>query len=147
MPQYPTHPTQQPPQQASNRPLPAPPGHPLPPGYGVAFQDAYAPGPPAPRPPMYAPMPMTPYPYAPAPQNYGPYGMPYRQNATAVVSLICGLLGLVPFWIGFLLCIVAIICGILGIQQAQQLYGRGRGMAIAGLILGLIFLIPAGCGL
>jgi hypothetical protein len=77
---------------------------------------------------------------------YGPAAAP--QNEVAVVSFVCGLLGLVPLWLGFVLCVVAIVCGIVGIQQSASLPGeRGKGLAIAGLVLGLVFILPAGCGL
>ena len=79
---------------------------------------------------------------------YGRAYGPVPQNQVAVVSLVCGILGLVPFWIGFILCVIAISCGVVGIQTAAKHPGEpGRGMAIAGLVLGLIFIIPAGCGL
>ena len=118
----------------------------LPPGYGVPYHDAYAPGPrvdaPAPLPLFRAPE-TAPLMYA---RPYPPAAIP--QNHVAVVSFVCGLLGLVPLWLGFVLCIVAIVCGIVGIQQSVSLPGeRGKGLAIAGLVLGLVFIIPAGCGL
>lgn len=73
---------------------------------------------------------------------------PARDNNLAVAALVCGLLGLLPLWVGFALCLIAIGCGIAGIQRAATLPGqRGRGMAIAGLVLGLVFLFPASCGL
>jgi hypothetical protein len=66
----------------------------------------------------------------------------------ATASFVCGMLGLVPFWIGFTLCILAIVFGALGMQRAAFLPdARGRGLAIAGLVLGILFLLPAGCGL
>ena len=38
--------------------------------------------------------------------------------------------------------------GILGIQQSAKLPGeRGKGLAVAGLVLGLLFILPASCGL
>lgn len=86
-------------------------------------------------PPMRAPWPATSLPVA-------------RENHFAAVSLVCGALGLIPFWVGFILCIFAIAFGIAGIQRAGLLPGqRGRGMAVAGLVLGLLFILPAGCGL
>lgn len=103
--------------------------------------------------------PSTPYGAAPpygygAPQQY-PMMMapqmaaPMSQQGTpglAVAALICGLLGWVPFWIGFILCLLAITFG--GIVLAQTRPGQqGRGLAITGLIFGLVLLLPAACGL
>jgi len=70
------------------------------------------------------------------------------QNQMATIGFVCGLLGLFPFWIGFVLCIVAIVCSGFGMQHANRLPGqRGKGLAIAGLILGIVFIVPASCGL
>jgi hypothetical protein len=77
------------------------------------------------------------------PQRFVP-----QDNQVATVSFVCGLLGLTPLWIGFILCIVAIVCGVYGMVQADRLPGHpGKGLAIAGFVLGLLFILPAGCGL
>ena len=73
----------------------------------------------------------------------GAYTMaPQRQTSgAAVASLICGILGCVPLLTGLL----AIILGIVGLRtNARATRYTGRGMAIAGLILGLISLIAWG---
>jgi hypothetical protein len=71
-----------------------------------------------------------------------------RNNSLALAAFICGVLGLVPFWIGFVLCILAIVLGSFAIQHANRLPDRrGKGLAIAGLVLGIVFLLPASCGL
>ncbi len=91
---------------------------------------------PPPIPNMYAMVPAQNF--APAPRT--------SASGLAIASLICGLFGLVPFWIGFLLCLLAIIFGAIVITQTRP--GEpGRGIAIAGLILGLCFVLPAACGL
>jgi hypothetical protein len=83
-------------------------------------------------------------PYYPA---RGPF-VADRNNSLAVASFICGILGLAPFWIGFILCIVAIVMGGFALQHANRLPDRrGRGLAIAGLVLGICFILPASCGL
>jgi hypothetical protein len=76
-------------------------------------------------PPQFPPQ--QPYPGAPPPEN----------NGWAVASLVCGLLLCIPGIAGLL----AIIFGVLGIKQSNQLAGRGRGLAVAGLILGVLALI------
>jgi hypothetical protein len=59
-----------------------------------------------------------------------------RAAPMAVASLVLGLLGLFPFW--FLGSILAIVFGHVALRQIQQSQGRltGRGMALAGLIMG-----------
>jgi prepilin-type processing-associated H-X9-DG protein len=87
-----------------------------------------------------------PPPYVPASGNpmmqqqpaYG--GMPYpiqptRTSGFAVWSLVCGLLSFCVPVIGNLL---AIVFGIIGIAKTSTPQVRGRGMAITGLILGII---------
>ena len=75
-------------------------------------------------------------------QPSGPQG----GNGIAVASLVCGILGLTPLWIGFILCILAIVFGAVGIARANRV-GRGKGLAIAGLVLGIVFIVPAMFGL
>lgn len=66
---------------------------------------------------------------------------PKQSNTPALISLICGVIGCIP-----LAQIVAIICGIIGLRRAKVAQ-TGRGMALTGLILGIIFLIAyAGFG-
>ena len=149
-----------------------------PPQYGPpqAAPPHYAPPPPVATPAGFAYTP-PPAP-APPPGYYGTYGAPppaataqpaypthphgaspmqpmfagnmaaNAPNNMAVASFVCGLLGLVPLWIGFALCILAIIFGVLGLQRSDRLPGqRGRGLAIAGLVLGIVFFLPAACGI
>ena len=64
----------------------------------------------------------------------------------AVAALVCGLLGWIPFWIGFILCLLAITFSTIVLASTQP--GRpGRGLAITGLVCGLVLLLPAACGL
>lgn len=78
------------------------------------------------------------YPAAGYAQPYGqPYPTPQRSNGLAVASLICGIAGLVI--IPFLASVVAVITGHLGLNQTKRDSTLGgRGMAIAGLVLGYI---------
>ena len=99
-------------------------------------------------------MPPSPYAPPPIPGSYGfaqapmlaPMAPRTSASGLAIASLICGLLGLVPFWIGFLLCLLAITFGAIVLTQSRP-GDAGRGMAIAGLVLGLVFVLPAACGL
>ena len=71
---------------------------------------------------------------APAPQG----------NGLAVAGLVLGIIAVAFFWMWP----IAIICGILGIvfgaigvSKAKRLGGTKRGMALAGLILGILGLV------
>jgi hypothetical protein len=55
-------------------------------------------------------------------------------NASAVVSLVCGLVFCVPF----LTSLLAVIFGMVGLSKSKGPRGSGRGMAMAGLILGVL---------
>jgi hypothetical protein len=79
------------------------------------------------------------YPSAPPP-GYG-YGYPPQQqsNGMAVTALVLGIIGAVLFWlpiVGWILAILAIIFGGVGIARANR-GASGKGMAIAGLVLGI----------
>jgi len=52
-------------------------------------------------------------------------------NGLAVAALICGL-----FWIGGIGSLLGVIFGIVALSQIRQRGGAGRGMAIAGIVLG-----------
>lgn len=69
---------------------------------------------------------------------YPPYGgwqpVPERTNPWAVVALVTGILPLFP---------VAIASGIVGIVQAGRRHERGLGLAVAGLVLGTLWLVAA----
>ena len=86
--------------------------------------------------------------YPPPPGQYGYQQAPYypaaavpRNNPVAIAALVCGLaqfvLGLLLVG-NILLAIPAIICGAIGLRQINQRGERGRGMAIAGLVLGIL---------
>lgn len=80
----------------------------------------------------------------------GPYfgaGRPSPSTGLAVGALVCGvvslLAGLVPIlnWFSWPLALVAIGLGIAGISKAKSQGGAGRGMAIAGLITGILAIL------
>jgi hypothetical protein len=66
------------------------------------------------------------------------YGVvvPQRTSAAAVTSLVLGILGCVPLLTGLL----AVAFGLAGIRTTRDPRIRGRGLAIAGLVLGLVSL-------
>ena len=65
-----------------------------------------------------------------------PAPAPKRTNGAAIASLVCGLVSCIPFVTG----LAAIVLGIFGIKKAKDPQVGGKGMALAGLILGLVSL-------
>lgn len=80
--------------------------------------------------------------------GYAPPGAPayavQPSTGMAIAALVLGILavinGIIPFmfWLAIPLGILALIFGIVGISKANQQGGAGRGMAIAGLVTGII---------
>ncbi len=79
-------------------------------------------------------------PGAPPTQNYGgapvyqqpAYAQAVGTNGLAIASLICGILGT---------SLVAVILGHIALSQIKKTGQEGRGMAIAGLVLGYLALV------
>jgi hypothetical protein len=67
---------------------------------------------------------------------------PLRVSGMAVTSLVCGVLGCIPFLTGLL----AIIFGLVSLRIMRNPAIRGRGIAIAGLILGFANVVGWGFG-
>jgi hypothetical protein len=104
------------------------------PGWWLASDGKYyppeqAPGAPAPPPPAGPPPAFTPY------QSYGPIQPSTSTNGLAIASMVLGILWL--YWIGSIL---ALVFGYVAKGQIDKSGGRqsGRGMAIAGIVLGWI---------
>jgi hypothetical protein len=76
-----------------------------------------------PIPPAYPVYPTYPYPY-PVP--------PPKTNWWAVVSFVLGLVGVI---------VLSVVCGIVALSQAKR-GGGGRGLAIAGLVLSGLWVVP-----
>jgi hypothetical protein len=87
---------------------------------------------PQPTPP---PQPYTQPGYGPAPA-YQPYGYPQARsfNGLAIGSLIASLVGLATCGVGS---IVGIILGVVALNQVKQRNQDGRGMALAGIWVGV----------
>jgi hypothetical protein len=81
-----------------------------------------------------------PYPAQPSYTPNNGYPQPPAKNGLALTSLICGIFGLTGCCCCPMLAssIAAIICGHLGVSRARTLGGLGRGMALAGLIMGYL---------
>ena len=75
-----------------------------------------------------------------------PRRRPTGSNGVAVAALV---LGLVSFFCSIFTGVPAVVCGILGLSQAKRAGGTGRGMAIAGIVLGglSVVAIPVMIGL
>jgi hypothetical protein len=82
--------------------------------------------------------------YQPATGPYHPAAAPPRNNPVAAAALVCGIaqfLGGLLLVGNILLAIPAVICGAIALREIDQGGGRGRGMAIAGLVLGVLGVI------
>jgi hypothetical protein len=67
------------------------------------------------------------------PYGYSPYAPTQGTNGMAVASLVLGILWV--WWIGSIL---AIVFGFVALGQLKVRNQQGRGLAIAGLVLGFI---------
>ena len=77
----------------------------------------------------------------------GPNTIIQPRNGMATAGFVCALHGWIPFWIGFVMCVLAIIFSSVGMSRAKDLNGAGKGLAIAGLVIALCLVIPAMFGL
>ena len=67
------------------------------------------------------------------PPPYGP-----KTNGKSIVALVLGILSIIAPYVGFLIGIAAIIFASLSLKEIQRNLEQGRGMAIAGLVCGII---------
>ncbi|MFJ1760237.1 DUF4190 domain-containing protein [Amycolatopsis sp. NPDC088138] len=94
------------------------------------------------------PYPVQPYPgpqYAGQPYAAAAYPM-LRTSGTAVAGMVIGIVALVLFWVPFLDLLLGFLA--IGLSWAGMIQGdrpgyTGKGMAIAGLLCGIIAVIPA----
>ena len=67
-------------------------------------------------------------------------------NGEAIAGFVLGVLGHVPL-IGFLCCLLGIYFSSRGLKRAALMENRGHGLAVAGMVLSIVFLVPAtACG-
>ena len=126
---------------SGDQPPPDPWASPLPPGESPP---ASPPPPPVAPPSPYAGSPYSPTPSAPTagspvPYGYGyPYGygpqappsdLPRRTDAVSVAALVCGCLLLFP---------LAVVLGVVGVVRTNRPELSGRGLAVAGIVLGVL---------
>ncbi|GAA6525626.1 DUF4190 domain-containing protein [Intrasporangium sp. DVR] len=69
----------------------------------------------------------------PAPHRHAPTPWSDRANGFAIAALLCGLAGLVP-----VAPLLAIVFGVIALRQLRRAPQRGRGMAVAGVVLGSV---------
>lgn len=76
-------------------------------------------------------------PAAPAYGQPAAYGQPSgaKTNTLAIISLVASIAGFILWGIGF---VVGVICGHISLSQIKKTGEQGRGMAIAGLIVGYV---------
>ena len=111
-------------------------------GYGPSDNDIYASGPyagnagsqPSPPQPAYGQGPNQPG-YVPAP--YYDQGSAQRTNGVAIAALVCGIGGMMVPGAS----IAAIVLGHLGLSSVNRTGEGGRGMALAGMILGYVITV------
>ncbi|MEV6368148.1 DUF4190 domain-containing protein [Micromonospora musae] len=106
----------------------------------MSHQPHYDPG--SPRPPASA-APASPYPVTGthAPRHVMVQVPPASGAATA--SMVFGILGVLGGWCLFgLPCILAVVLGHVGLHETRQGTKSGRGTAVAGLVLGYVFVAP-----
>jgi hypothetical protein len=122
----------------------------------------YGPPPQGYGPPGYPQQPQQPYGYGPPPQQNpfpgGPQGGQPRTNPLAITSLVTGIIALLcgaGSWVccflvflaaplAFILSAVSIPTGAIAMSQNKRAGGAlgGTGMAVAGLVCGIVALIP-----
>jgi hypothetical protein len=67
-------------------------------------------------------------------------------NGEAIAGFIFGILGYVPI-LGFVCCLLGIYFSSRGLKRAQLIENSGHGLAVAGMVLSIVFLVPAtACG-
>jgi hypothetical protein len=80
------------------------------------------------------------------PYTYGqPYAVAPRKNGLGIASMVLGIVGVVVpcFWILQIPGVLAVVFGAVALSQLKKQPEKytGRGMAVAGLVLGLVALV------
>ncbi|WP_239618107.1 DUF4190 domain-containing protein [Cohnella mopanensis] len=64
--------------------------------------------------------------------------VPPKTNGKSIAALVLGILSIVLPYVGFLIGIVAIIFASISFKEIKRNQEQGRGMAIAGLVCGIV---------
>ncbi|MBE5409853.1 hypothetical protein E3G39_001417 [Mycobacteroides abscessus] len=111
------------------------------PQYGQSYP-SYQPGQPGTYPPPGYPVaggyPGYPPPGYADPYGYGAYGQTGGTNGLAIASLITSIAAIVTCYLGIILGIVGVILGVVALNQLKTRQQDGKGIAIAGIILGAV---------
>jgi Domain of unknown function (DUF4190) len=64
----------------------------------------------------------------------------------AIASLVCSLVGIPLYFLcfGFAVSIIGIVLGIVALNQVNQTKQRGKGLAVAGMVVGGVGLLAMG---
>jgi hypothetical protein len=89
------------------------------------------------QPPSYPPPPPGGYGYPPPGPGYPPPQAAVGTNGMAIASLVCSLFG----WLCVIGPILGLIFGFIALGQIKQTGQGGRGMAIAGIVIGAIAIV------
>jgi hypothetical protein len=65
-----------------------------------------------------------------------------QPNGEAIAGFILGVMGHVPL-LGFVCCLLGIYFSGRGIKRAMVIENSGHGLAVAGMVLSIVFLVPA----
>ncbi|QJD86108.1 DUF4190 domain-containing protein [Cohnella herbarum] len=63
---------------------------------------------------------------------------PQKTNGKSIAALVLGILAIVLPYIGFIVGIIAIIFASLSLKEIKRTQEQGRGLAIAGLVCGIV---------
>ncbi|MBW4080557.1 DUF4190 domain-containing protein [Paenibacillus sp. S150] len=71
-------------------------------------------------------------------EYYSPPPPTARTNGKSIAALVLGILSVITPYIGLLFGIIAIILSAISLKEIRNRYEQGRGMAIAGLVCGIV---------
>lgn len=134
--------------QVPSQPTPQPPSQQYP--QGDYPPQPYPPQPYPPQPPPSQGYPQQPYPQHGYPQYpgqagpYGHFGPPKPRMGKAITALVLGLSSIflcICWFLTIPMAVVSIILGVLAQRDVKRGTGGGNGMAIAGMVLGIVGVI------
>jgi hypothetical protein len=78
--------------------------------------------------------------YSNDPQGFGPssHQQTPPTNGKSIATLVLGILAVIVPYVGLILGIIAIVFGKISLNEIKQRGEQGRGMAIAGLVCGIV---------
>ncbi|BFH62332.1 DUF4190 domain-containing protein [Paenibacillus azoreducens] len=73
-----------------------------------------------------------------------PSMQPPKTNGKAIAALVLGILSIVSPWFGVILGIIAIVFASLALRDIKSKHEGGRGLAIGGLVCGIVSIVLYG---